>query len=282
MKNKFDFRRFVCAVMILAMAAAMLTGCGKKQEEPAVGMPNPMTEVAKDEVAPKTGISLDAPEGAENVHYFVIAGDKNVAQVDFTLGGKNYTYRACINDIGATPLSGVYFNKATESYCEVAYCKGTIYTEGKTAVCYWYDVVPDISYSLTDMDCNDASVLLDTANLCFVPAQGDAIPDEDLDPVEYPDLGGKYQDADGSTIELVETEPGKFDAVIGIFRLAEFTGTGELETDGMKLTLDDPNGEKLYAEFTFNADNVYKLVITESHWSLLETGTEFDGFNRVG
>ena len=40
----------------------------------------------------KLGFSIDAPEGAEDVTYCIMDGE--IAQVDFTLDGRSYLYRA--------------------------------------------------------------------------------------------------------------------------------------------------------------------------------------------
>ena len=97
---------------------------------------------------------------------------------------------------------------------------------------------------------------------------------------DCPDLAGFWEDIDGSTVELTETGPNQFDAVIGIFRLAEFTGFGRLDVLGVNLTLQDPSGGTLYAQFRPQEDGTCTLTVTESAWELLASGTRFTGFAR--
>lgn len=101
------------------------------------------------------------------------------------------------------------------------------------------------------------------------------------DHVDYPDLEGMWRADDRSTIELTPTdELYQFDVNVSIYRLTQFTGTGELNPVSMMLTLEDPNGNTLYAEFYHNEDSTGTLVISDSVWSLLPNGTKFEGFIR--
>lgn len=60
--------------------------------EPGVTqIPNPMEEIQGAEDLAEIGVSMDAPEGAEDVQYFVISGV--VAEISFTLDNNLYTYR---------------------------------------------------------------------------------------------------------------------------------------------------------------------------------------------
>lgn len=270
-------RRILAAIITLALLMS-LAACGTKQEAPAAQIPNPMKEVTFDEMVQTAGIPLYAPANAENVRYFTItAGDTVIGQMDFTLDGKAYTYRATTAEMDAAQLSGIYFNAATESYAEVSYAEGKFLTEGNTSVLFWEDKVPGVCYTLSCTECENPIVLLEIAEATFAPVQGD---DDGEVTVEYPDLEGDWMDADSSTIELTAAGMQKYDVVIGIFRLAQFTGVGELDTVSMKLTLKDPNGGTMYAEFFGEEDGTGTLVITDSTWNLLNSGTKFTGFFR--
>lgn len=69
----------------------------------SAGIPNPMQEVANAAAFSDIGISMDAPEGATDVKYYII--NNELAQVNFTLGGFDYTYRASKTQ---TDISGVF------------------------------------------------------------------------------------------------------------------------------------------------------------------------------
>lgn len=274
--------RIILAVLITLAVLMTLTACGGKQEAPAVQLANPMKEVTAEEMVQTVGIPLYAPGYAENIRYFTItSGDTVIGQMDFTLDGKAYTYRTTAAELDVTELSGIYFTDATETYAEVSYAEGKFLTEGDTSVLFWEDKVPGVRYSLSCTACENPIVLLEIAEDTFVPLQeaDDGVGYAEF-PTEYPDLEGTWVDADGSTVELTSSGMHRFDAVIGIFRLAQFEGYGELDTISMNLTLADPNGGTVYAEFYDNEDGTGTLVISESGWSLLESGTKFEGFVR--
>lgn len=276
-------QKILAAMLTLAMLLT-LSACGSKSEAPqteappSAGLANPMKEVTAEELTQAVGAGLHAPENAENVSFQTITTkDSVVGQMLFTLDGKEYTYRVTTAEMDITQLSGMYFTAATETHAQVSYAEGNFLTQGNSSVLYWVDVVPGVRYSLACAECEDPSVLLEIAEATFVPSQGD---DSGDGHAEYPDLEGTWVDADGSTVELTATGEYTFRAVVGIFRLAEFTGTAALDTVSMNLTLTDPAGGELYAAFYLEEDGTACLNITESHWDLLESGTQFTGFVR--
>ena len=191
------------ALFLAALLLLTLCACGNKQEEePFAGMPNPIHECTKNELVEATGIALDAPEGAQDVAYSYISHVTitPISQVQFKLDGKKFCYRAqptsftsiqanvdenassedlfaaikdCTN-IGAS-LSGMYYN--WESIClnDIAGSREAIvaFNEGKEGFISWLDVVPGILYSLSVDTKAGQDLLIDTAELCFVPTQGD-------------------------------------------------------------------------------------------------------------
>lgn len=66
-------------------------------------IPNPVVEQKSAAAFEALGITIDAPDGAENIVYSIIGGE--LAEVRFTYGGNDYTYRAStVSD----DISGVY------------------------------------------------------------------------------------------------------------------------------------------------------------------------------
>lgn len=269
--------RILAALMAVCILTA-LVAVGGMAKAGAVKMVNPMKEVTAEEMIHATGIVLAAPEGAEDIRCFTITvGDAVIAQMDFTLDGKAYTYRATGAELDITALSGVYFGKAEETEIHVSYTQGKLCTEGSTAVLFWDDRVPGFRYSLSCSECEDPAVLQEIAEATFHPMQGE---DDGCVYVEFSDLEGVWTAEDGSTVTLTVTEAGEYDALVSICRLSQFPGSGELDPVRMNLTLEDPNGGTLRAEFHANEDGTGTLVITESTWNLLAAGTEFPGFAR--
>ena len=62
------------------------------QDDPNVMVGSPFVDVQSAADFEKLGFSIDAPEGAEDVTYCIL--DAAIAQVDFTLDGHSYLYRA--------------------------------------------------------------------------------------------------------------------------------------------------------------------------------------------
>ena len=85
-------------------------------DEPPVMVGSPFEDVQSAADFEKLGFVIDAPEGAENVTYCIL--DAAIAQVDFTLDGHSYLYRAAKLDgdfsgvnseaVGSISLSAEY------------------------------------------------------------------------------------------------------------------------------------------------------------------------------
>lgn len=75
-------------------------------------LPNPVVEVDGSADFEPLGFTISAPEGATDVTYSIIAG--SLAQIEFTLDGRSYTYRAAKSE---DDISGVYatFDEAEQS-----------------------------------------------------------------------------------------------------------------------------------------------------------------------
>ncbi len=91
--------------VLLAVALILVFGaCGQSEDETdSSQLPNPVVEVTGSEDFEALGFTIHAPENAENVQYSIIAD--TIAQIDFTLSGRSYTYRAAQTD---EDISGVY------------------------------------------------------------------------------------------------------------------------------------------------------------------------------
>ena len=195
-------------IAVLALAVLMvlvLCACGSKsktEEEPVANMVNPVHECTKEELVQATGIALDAPDGAGDVSYSYIdiAEGHPISQVNFSLDGKKYCYRAqpteytsisanvaedassqdlfaAVNDctnIGAA-LSGMHFKWECISLIDIAETRDGVvaFNTGKQGFVSWLDVVPGVLYSLSTDNGAEQDLLTDMAELCFVPLQGE-------------------------------------------------------------------------------------------------------------
>lgn len=115
-------KRFTGLCLCLCMLSLGL-GCAKEPaaapedaEAPAAGIPNPVAEQPNAAALASFGYGIDAPENATNVRYSIIS-DK-IAQVQFTLSEREYTYRAA--DEAEGDISGVY-----ETFDEEAFAMET-------------------------------------------------------------------------------------------------------------------------------------------------------------
>ncbi len=168
-------------IFVLSVAAAFaLVSCANKQAEtvePTVGMANPWEETDAEGFVQKTGLDLNVPEGAENVVYRVLTGEK-LGEIQFTLNGSE-----CAARIKAAAewedLSGMYLTWDSTEDVEVSYCSGKLMSgknNGETVqLVEWFDVVPGVMYSLSasGKDLNGLD-LTAVAEQVFKPMQGNA------------------------------------------------------------------------------------------------------------
>lgn len=103
MKSKFaQASKKAGAIVIALVLIFIFASC--KQETTAEQLPNPIVEVNGSEDFQTTlGVVLTAPQDAQDVVYSIIA--KTTAQIQFTLDGRAYTYRAAKT---TDDISGVY------------------------------------------------------------------------------------------------------------------------------------------------------------------------------
>lgn len=105
---KQNSKRSLC--LLLACGLLACTACQSAPAAPAptdaqdsAGLPNPLVTVSDPAAFEPLGVRIDAPTGAQNVVYVVIADE--IAQVQFTLDGRDYTYRASLSK---EDIAGVY------------------------------------------------------------------------------------------------------------------------------------------------------------------------------
>lgn len=163
------------AVLLAAlMLAAVLAGCGaKKEEAPSASLPNPVQEMSQADLAAALGVFLEAPEGAENAVWSAI--DNTVAQLTFTLDGRDYFYR--VQDSGdkteSFDISGLYYDWTETAEAEVAGRAAVVNTGEEAGFVQWLDIVPGLNYNLGCTGAVDAQTLLSVAEAVFIPAQGE-------------------------------------------------------------------------------------------------------------
>ncbi len=269
----------ILAVLLAAALLCTFAACGKT--EPAntnetaqdVGVANPMREVAAEELE----FSVNVPEGAADVQYFVIEdGESKMDQVTFTLDGKDYCCRMQqTGEVTAYDMSGIYADSWETEDTAAAYCDAVAKTCAEGSVIFWLDVVPGINYTLSSSQQLTAAELSELATVLFAPMQGDAAADEELPAVTE----GHYEDGDSNTVDVEYAGMNSYDITIGLYRLAELEGEGRWEEGSLKFTATAPDGSSIDGRFFPCEDgDCFSLCFTDSQWSLLESGTLFEGF----
>lgn len=259
--------KILAALIILAAVILLATGCSMSAHADSQ-LVNPMQEVTREEVAEIIDIDIYVPKDAEDVRFFTITADKDPAlvQMDFRLNGKAYTFRAAVSDLQDAALSGVYFTAPDVSIAQILGTEGVITTQDLTSVLMWTDITTGTNCSLVCTDCEDSGVLLDVAEEIFRGEQTTANV-----------LAGLWKLEDSSFVEIVPAENRSFDVLVSIYRLTQFSGTGEIDSNSMKMII----GDTISARFFLAEDGTGTLIITDSDWNLLESGTEFTGFVKA-
>ncbi|MCQ2500413.1 MAG: hypothetical protein MJ117_03575 [Lachnospiraceae bacterium] len=197
---KRSFVTTIAAVSLAAMMAVSLTACGGKgnntQEATTAStsatMVNPMKEMSEADMTQETGIDLPAPEGATDVVYSVIdTGDAKIAQMNCTYDGQEICLRACHTDLtgleqtdpNADPrnfdldeedISGLCYdwNQVASRVVKNRSAIAHVSNDGPGYIA-WVDVVPGILYNLSVTDDANLDALTNTAEIVFVPMQGE-------------------------------------------------------------------------------------------------------------
>lgn len=170
------------------------------------GAANPVHECSYEDMIQASGIDVAAPDNATDVVYsYIENGDTTMSQVVFKLDGREFCYRGESTQLTAYPglggdsdedvkdsagevnfeaaieeatkLSGMYFEwesvggtNMEKNECMAVYGLN----DGKEGFISWLDVVPGVIYSLSVDQGASQELLENTANLVFIPMQGNA------------------------------------------------------------------------------------------------------------
>jgi hypothetical protein len=158
----------VISILVALVLIFLFASCKQPaSQEQTSQLPNPIVEVTGSEDFAPLGVSITAPEGAENVTYSIIADV--TAQINFTLEGRAYTYRAAKT---TDDISGVYetFDETQETFdldaadFSVSVLVRTISGGADGALATWS--LDEVSYSLYSADDSTIDTMSDTALLC--------------------------------------------------------------------------------------------------------------------
>lgn len=158
-------------------------------------------DITTEEQAEISGITIAAPEGAENIMYNVLLASQDypIAETVFEYDGKEYFLRAQLTDLlelkendERADISGWYYEWDTKESAEVKNRPAYVYCNEEAGLVTWLDVAPGVLYNLGTIGETNADELLKQASLFFVPLQDDVDGDEEYSSVI---IGG----ADGPT-----------------------------------------------------------------------------------
>ena len=184
------FAIVLVALMVVGCLAACSSSQSQKSDSGKQQIPNPMEESTMEGVAQATGISLPAPEGATDVKYFIYKLDNPIAEMRFTLDGKQANLRAqatSLTDL-AIDTSKAKSDQATYADIDISGMNytwesiGTQIVKDRSALCFvagkvgfiaWIDAAPGILYNLSMDDGASSETLVQMAEAAFVPVQGD-------------------------------------------------------------------------------------------------------------
>ncbi len=123
---------------------------------PAVGMANPWLDLTAEELAARSGIAFNVPEGAEDVIYRYLPAEQ-LAEMQFKLDGDDFCARvqpAQLEEGEILNISGMYFAWDNQENVTVKGCTGFIGqaqtgTEDWAEICSWYDAAQGMQYCLS-------------------------------------------------------------------------------------------------------------------------------------
>lgn len=220
-------------VMLTAFLLALLCGCTRApsvgqvpQDEPIAQVPNPVVDVDGPKAFDPLGFTIDAPAGAENVRYSIIADQ--LAQVNFTLAGREYTYHAASTE---DDITGVYETfdmeelnvqaDGTDWYAEVNVRTISGGQRGAVAL-FFYEPV---QYSLYTGDTITAQELVTLA----VGLAEKACPRPAMTPEGDPDALEENVDGDAADIQAMHPVLDSIVRLVGVEEGARWTGKEEAE-----------------------------------------------------
>lgn len=164
-KNTLLILAMVCCLMLSAVPA--LAG------DAMVSMPNPMVEATAEEVADIIGITVNVPENATEVQYFIYEIGEVIYSVEgqFTVDDVPYIFSAAQGE-ASEDLSGIYETFETEEEIVIQEMPATLkLNEGGIGTLSWHDSNLNLSMNLSMMDAADADTLTAMAEaLVYTPA----------------------------------------------------------------------------------------------------------------
>lgn len=191
----------VAAVMVMSLVFA--TGCTVESNVSTTKTESHTKVCSQEEMVTNSGISLEAPNGADSIQYAYCEGDVQYAEATFTFDGATYIYRAQFtnatdigtckdgtvaegedletavaeNDNVGIELAGDDISTSWEegSYVDIQNRDGLFLKNDEDGgLVTWIDVAPGILYTMTmDTGCTQDK-LVEMANDCFAPMQGEA------------------------------------------------------------------------------------------------------------
>lgn len=142
----------VCCLLTLA-------ACTNRASEDDNQLSNPVHECSAEELADKTGITLNIPATAVDVTYSNIDGDEPLAQVEFTYHADVFTYRGqktrTVKDISGMHYEWTKTTNDTEDTPYTCY-----FTDEGQGIALWYTGGASYALGMTENATEDALVTM--------------------------------------------------------------------------------------------------------------------------
>ena len=173
-------KKVFAVILALSMLACLGVPALAAADAPLVGMANPWTSAAPDQIEAVTGLSLVIPEGADAVCSYM----ENLAQASWSDGGVSVTERVsfcetapAMDTDALTELSGVYFtgmNTQSKELIVGGRCPGYMeFSKGAYGAIMWYDELFGVVYTVSMDSVSDPKALGDLAEM-ITPLNSDA------------------------------------------------------------------------------------------------------------
>lgn len=241
---------------------------------------NPLKEVNKEELLAETGITFVDEYITMDPKYFVLTPadktEKKIAELRFTVGDRELTYRAQPTDkMEAYDMNGLFYEWDEEKDTKVSDCDAKYMKCSEASGLYWLDAENKINYSLSCIGDMDESQLEGCATLVFNP------PADDEPPVAPAyDYEGSYTNDEDDNVTFTRNEDGTYTMELQIFRLISSIGNANDVDGAAEFTVQDMNGEDMDGVFYVNQDGTYTMMFTRSNWTYIKDGDVYDGFVR--
>ena len=140
---------------------------------------------------------------------------------------------------------------------------------------------PDETAAVTDTTTTDdtAATTTDDAAATTTDDAAAATTDDAAATTEEVVYVGEYTDNDGTDCKLEiaesEEEAGKYIVQLGIYRLVDLDGTGEVTEEGLAFTAIDPADGTIGGVITIDGDKA-TVTFTDSTWEYIANGDSFE------